>query len=75
MTDNKDIQKKDLQDDSLGHENVSLEAGEELYAEELGEQHDLANPNGSTLSSVSSVSCFGSTASTVGSIGTGATVG
>ncbi len=75
MTDNKDMQKKDLQDDTLSHESVSFEAGEELYAEELGEQHDMANPNGSTLGSLSSVSCFGSTASTVGSLSTGATVG
>ncbi len=65
---------KNPQSDEQSPWEEAIEVIDELYVEELSEQHDFANPNSSTLSSISSVatSCGVSTAST---IGTGATLG
>ncbi len=62
---------RDLQDDLQDQENELDETSDGLYAEELGEQHDMANP-ASTIGTLSSIGTLGSTASTVS---TGATLG
>ncbi len=62
---------KDIQQEVQNQEDEVHETADGLYAEELGEQHDLANP-ASTIGTISSIGTFGSTASTVS---TGATLG
>ncbi|MBV9257595.1 MAG: hypothetical protein JO215_06210 [Ktedonobacteraceae bacterium] len=66
--------KKDIREDEQNAWQEAVEVIDELYAEELSEQHDMANPNGGTLSSISTVATSG-TASSAGTISTGATIG